>query len=105
MFPTVVGRLPFRLQANFAMTRERTASDLLGPIHPYLANTLIEKNDSSMQKLGERFEAFRLVTRIFGISSSTLHHSLYVHNNLNARETDVRKVRALQTLTLRYPHV
>ena len=48
----------------------------------------IQKNDSSRQKLGERFEAVRLVTRVFGISS--VRHSLYVHNNLNARQTDVR---------------
>jgi len=45
-----------------------------------------------MQKLGERFEALRLVTRIFGISSSTQNHSLYVHNNLYDRQTDVRKL-------------
>jgi len=43
MFPTVVGRLLFRLHANFAMTRECTASDLLGPIHPYPVNTLLKK--------------------------------------------------------------
>jgi hypothetical protein len=40
MLSTVVGRFPFRLQANFAMTRQSTASDLLGHINLYLLNAL-----------------------------------------------------------------
>jgi hypothetical protein len=70
MFPTIVERLPFLLHANFAMTRECTASDLLGPIHRYIVNILSKKMTAACRNWEKPLRQFDWL-QIFGISSST----------------------------------